>query len=489
MFTHLLIVFQQRYKAFLQNLAAVNRTLAIMTPHGMFASAVLVFECFFFSIGRWLVEQTPLTSMLSTVKPLVWTVLLAFDMWNDRHLEETNRQKRGMKSSKRSRRSLAGEFQPKHLHVHADDLLRYWVVRGSLAALKKSYLLFPFSSTFIRSHTLIISLLCKLEFWFWVWVNVGPYLAPTSLGGEKLPDPLKWLVEHMMKPTVLNLQQGLSLDFPQVNAFWENTVMVAVPACLKSLTWISFLKTETAEFLLHLTAQGRSFVAPFLLVLIYPLRGFGVLSVSYLLPVAGSLTAEMTALDESSRTEEHWLQTWVLHVILSGMLELFAPLLWWMPGYNLGTFFAYVLLSISPPTTMARFYLSYVQEELQVWHILPPGEVDRESYIGNFVVWVIEKLPKAEGVEPINGRPGNANENAEVSEAVSRREGLRDANGLSSEINHAKTIQPPMEKENDNPATPMQATLEEVSTQSSTVTSTPSKTRMLRKRRSAKYTD
>jgi hypothetical protein len=405
---------KQRYQAFLQNLAVVNRTLAIMTPHAIFWTVIGLCECLFFSFGRRLLESVPATWVLDTALPLIWTIQLLMLLWEEaRQLQQQlddgigrhggGGGKKSKKSKTKARRtSICGIMDEKHYirRIHQQDLLNYWVVRGTIAAAKIAFGLLPFATSFLLAKQgFLFCIMRKAEFYFWLWVNLVPFLTPAFVARMSM-NPIDWLAIHIIRPVAVDLQKGLSLDFPQVIAFWQTTVIFFTSNVLSFMVMTRALTKERADTLNHLTAEARNVVLPLLLVMVYPLRLLGVVCVSHVLPIAGSLRAKLTPTDESPRTVAHWLQTWVIHVFVSGLLRLLAPLLFFVPFSNVLILCVFALLSLAPPPVIEAIYQKYVQEELQIWHVLDPGDINeqpgKESYVAKLVDCCLKYIPRSE---------------------------------------------------------------------------------------------
>lgn len=293
------------------------------------------------------------------------------------------------------------------LHQRQVYWMHYWIVCGAVAMMKRFFFILPFVTRFVKVYPIIRSVLLQVELVAWIWIHVVPTLL-TPVGIQQLQQyqtPLDILAVTCIAPVVTAVYNGVSSVVPA--AAWQTYVVEACSKFLGVAVWSKLLTQSSCDALLHFTEHGRSLVVPALTVFSWPLQAFGILYVAYVLPLA-KCSLVVAAAHSPQKTElrrlpiTHWLQFWVLHTVLTGALNTCSALLWWIPFSNVAIWCAYAWLSVvAASSTIDSYYLSYVQQELQSFYILPLGDHQQslpptqEAKLMRLFWYIIDKLPKA----------------------------------------------------------------------------------------------
>jgi hypothetical protein len=160
------------------------------------------------------------------------------------------------------------------------------------------------------------------------------------------------------------------------------------------LVMVRFLSEPWKEWWLHVLEESRVLVLPSISLL---MPGFmtqlGVTYVQFVLPTAKSLeTTESTNNNDASTML--YLQYWVLHCVVSGLLTWFASILWWIP---FSTHMIYLLwCHLSFGKTIGKWY-DILEMELIAFGLLEgDSQVEVHQTLSvRLITSIVQRLPSA----------------------------------------------------------------------------------------------
>jgi hypothetical protein len=221
----------------------------------------------------------------------------------------------------------------------------------------------------------------QLLFFIWIFSMERLISSHDAVLAQALP--AKLLHKHIT-PFLLEFQTVISQAVPK--AMWQNIVVNKSRRVLEVLVMIRFLSEPWKEWWLHVLEESRVLVLPSISLL---MPGFitqlGVTYVQFVLPTAKSL--EITTKDDASTTLLY-LQYWVLHCVVSGLLTWFASILWWIP---FSTHMIYLLwCHLSFGKTIGTWY-DILEMELVAFGLLEVHQTLSVRLIKN----IVQRLPSA----------------------------------------------------------------------------------------------
>lgn len=399
-----------------------------MMPHSVFVASVLAIMMVAPRFCHYVAFEVRTSSFFYVWYPLVATIFLLCEFWiadDNVKYQKTqqplqtiqNRTPLYKKKRRKKRQSLQNicesQFDKKDDGGSLSDRqiywLRYWMVCAAIGGVKTIVHLIPFFVTSLTRYTTLHSIVCQLELVFWIWLNIVRVMTPNFLlQYQEFADPVDILAVKVLGPASHVLCDHVSSIVP--SRIWDSVVVNNVQLFLKAICLIKGVTESTAETIVDWTRECRGLVLPFFAMLAWPLQGYGILYISVIVPISKCASASVAALDDNGtsnkRTAVHELQYWVFHLVLSGFVSLFAPVLWWIPLSNMGIFVAYAVLVHLKASTLNHYYTHWIQEELQACDVLIRGERQEKipfqnSKLAKACQYFISILPKAEGAEPI----------------------------------------------------------------------------------------
>jgi hypothetical protein len=442
----------QYYSRQVKRIADVSIRVALMTPHAIFLAAAAGVKLVFPESCLWLVSETKFLLILTVLYPLAATIFLNFDFWHANFKEthpayyfqqqqnsespavETSAtngaqpqlqgvspnerrskkmtplqaKKLAKRSTNRKRRSsimnevrkLNGGGVTQRLAERQRYWIQHWMVYGALQCVRRLFHQIPLATRMV--YPVIAVTLAHLEWVFWTWLIVLPWLTPEGLKSNPLyATPVEFLCQSVIGPVTNAVHAFIARSIPE--HLWQQFVVSYTEKFLTMLVWGKWISQETAEVLVHLSDESRCIILPVLTIFSWPLQPFGILYVAYALPLAKSGTVQpgtLPAQVQSKRTAVHWLQFWVGHTLVTALVDLVAGILYWIPFSNIAIFTLYASMSIASATTVESYYFALVQQELQAFCVLPflehqealPFEQTKAVKIFH---WILDKLPSA----------------------------------------------------------------------------------------------
>ena len=233
--------------------------------------------------------------------------------------------------------------------------LQYWVVYSLGFAACRVLFLMPMFGRFLTKFVLLSSLLRELQLVFFLWLFGVPLVTP-ELTNETKPLPLLY---QRAVPLVQLVYNAVSNAIPE--NLWQ-TVVEKATSILDIAVMVKLLSKESQEWLVHVLQESRPVLPP-ALTLFMPgfVTEYGVLYVQTIVPCAKCTCS--TTLEERMA----WLEYWVLHGLVAGVVSWWSPILWWIPFSTHAVFVLWCHLQI-PKTT--RAWYNVLEEELQAFGLL-----------------------------------------------------------------------------------------------------------------------
>lgn len=414
----------------MRRIADTSLFLAMLMPHVVFLASVASLKLLMPRVLTYLAADTYLLSIMSFWYPMMWTIgLLQYYRNGVSAVEEQDVSKNkddntgNYKTPARPKRRLSSSFFPRttpssrssvqkwlraattpvrravkksddeeeyDVHDNATYWLQYWVVFSSLLAVCRLTFLLPIVGRIFGKYAMLSSVVREVQLVFFLWLFGVPLVTP-ELTRNTLP--LSLLYQRVV-PMVTAIYNVVSHAIPE--QAWQ-TLVEKASSILDLAVMIKVLSTESKDWLVHVLEEARPVLPP-AITLFMPgfLTEYGVLYVKTLVPCAKS-SSQTKSLGE----EMQWLEYWVLHGLLSSLLNWWAPILWWIPFSAHGVFLLWCHLQI--PKTTEKWY-NVFEEELQAFGLLEKG--DKELQVEQTVTATMfrkltSSLPSATDVDGV----------------------------------------------------------------------------------------
>jgi hypothetical protein len=408
----------------------------MLLPHVLFLGVCSSIKLLFPRVVSYLATETYLSTILGTWYPLVWTISL---LYHYRHAKieprkNTDEFKTPLKqlvSTTNSPAKSTPGFYPKTTPMkHAstpvqrwlraaatptrrDDnadvreectyWLHYWMVLAVLSTLSSLLYSTPFMGRLLTRSVWIKSSLLEVQLFFFLWIFGLPgSLTSASIdpkkGYESRPLPL---IYNKLSPVLLAIYKMISNAVPET--IWD-TVCEKSKSVLSICVMVRLLSEDTKDHLIHILVEARPLLPP-AMTLFSPFTSMGVLYVKSVVPAAKHVTFKTLS------TQMDALEFWVLHTLLSGLLQWWSGLLWWIPFSSHAVFLLWCHVQI--PKSCSRYY-NLLEEELQAFGLLEKGDKELEvhsSITARVVTRWINSLPSASESEedaPPSNSPNNS---------------------------------------------------------------------------------
>ncbi len=383
---------------------------------------MLCYDLLFPSVIKWLAQDTYLTVMLSVLYPLLATVSCvhqrrypntivappaeAFkkknddDIGNDPSNKETtsNKKNKSNGSTLRQRKpatnvansSVPAAYSRANLASTRNGAsiassspqattaywLRYWYIYGFVHAVGLFCTMIPIFPRIVKlilgRYPTVYLMTDEIKLLFFVWIfgleyvlsNPNPTTTTSSskkVDSSFLADasPLT-LMKRYVTPLLLQLHEKVSEVFSE--PFWNTWVVSNAKAFLQAFVLLRMLSEERKDWLVHIAEEARVIAAP-TITLIMPsiFTQFGVLYVQYIVPSSKSAQAR------SDSAKLVYLEYWIIHCIVNGILAWFSNILWYIP---FSTHLIYILWCYLYMPKHIRQVYDLVENELITFGIL-----------------------------------------------------------------------------------------------------------------------
>jgi hypothetical protein len=233
---------------------------------------------------------------------------------------------------------------------------------------------------------------------FFVWFFGMEYmLSNTSKDSFMAHAMPRKLVKRFVTPLLLLLHEKISELV--THELWDKFVVAHARNVLGGLVYVKILSEKYRVWLLHVLEEARAVVVP-AITLFMPgfITSFGVAYVQYIVPCAKSVQAKGDA------NKLVYLQYWVLNCALTGLLNWFSSILWWIPFSNHLIFILWSYFAL--PHTI-RSYYNVLEFELIAFGLLKGrrDSVDvNQTKTAKLLRALVNRLPSAaKNVDTIQG--------------------------------------------------------------------------------------
>eukprot|EP00934_Nitzschia_sp_Nitz4_P001131 Nitzschia sp. Nitz4//scaffold139_size61406//8450//11155//NITZ4_006447-RA/size61406-snap-gene-0.8-mRNA-1//-1//CDS//3329535813//1131//frame0 len=270
--------------------------------------------------------------------------------------------------------------------------LRYWVVYGLVQCLGTVVSMIPIFGSFVAKHPYVLYVCSELKLLFFIWI----FCMEKVIGAAedtflKEAMPLNLLHKHVF-PVLLDFECMVAESITRET--WKSLVHSKATGALDVLTMLKLISDSRKEWILHFLEEGRTLVIP-ALCLFMPsfLTQYGVAYAQFVVPAAKSGRA-LDAKGNKEHIELLYLQYWVVHCLVSGVLSYFATLLWWIPFSTHGTFLLWCHLSF--PKSIRQTYET-LETELVAFGLLPGDSkiAVKDTRTAQMIQAVCSRLPSA----------------------------------------------------------------------------------------------
>jgi hypothetical protein len=269
----------------------------------------------------------------------------------------------------------------------AEYWLRYWVIYATVQVACRLPGFIPILGRFLTRHPTCMSWAAEFQLVFFIWIFSMERLISSQDAVLAQALPAKLLHQHVT-PFLLEFQTIISEAVPK--ATWQNIVVDKSRRVLDLLVMVRLLSEPWKEWWLHVLEESRVLVLPsFSLLMPGFITQLGVTYVQFVLPTAKSL---QTTNDTS--TTLLYLQYWVLHCAVSGLLTWFASITWWIP---FSTHMIYLLwCHLSFGKTIGAWY-DLLEMELVAFGLLEgDAQVEVHQTLSvRLLTSIVQRLPSA----------------------------------------------------------------------------------------------
>jgi len=390
--------FFKSYTEAVHKIARVSKILAMALPHIIFIGICVGVRIGFPNLVQYITYETPIVVLLS-----VWYPLCSTFVWvnnqrnpnrrccdndgddrrsNSNNIAVTTTKNRGKKATPKEKKKndspppssvaafeqnssvvVVGNVSPNtnttietatKAMVTTNYWLNYWHMYGIIQAFGQCFSLIPFIGRFLI-HTGEF----KLFFFLWVF-GMERVLGNTSKDvflAEALP--LR-LIKRRITPIVMRLHTLVSDAIPI--EVWDRFVVSKTKTILSAFVMIRMLSEEWKEWLVHVAEEARVLIVPSITLLMPGfVTQFGVTYVQYIVPSAKSADAKGDGM------KIMYLQYWIMHCAVTGLLSLLGGVLRWIP---LSTHMIFLLWSYLVLPQAIRNIYSIFELELFTFGIL-----------------------------------------------------------------------------------------------------------------------
>jgi len=451
------------YQSLLRKISHTSLLLAMLLPHVLYLGVVGSIKVLFPRVVTYIATETYLSSLLGTWYPLIWTISLLYHYRHGAPKSLTSKTKVAMKTPLKSasaqnvalhspaktpgiypkttpskkyastpvQRWLRAAATPTQLGDDTDMQeectywLHYWMVLAVLSTITSLLYSTPFMGRLMTRNVWIKSSLLEVQLLFFLWVFGLPAsltsasIDPTK-GYESRPLPLLYT---KVSPILSALYKVISNAVPE--AIW-NQICEKAKSFLSLCVMVKLLSEDSKDNWVHILVEARPLLPP-AMTLFTPFTGVGVLYVKSIVPAAKHVVT-----CDTLSTKMASLEFWVLHTLLSGLLQWWSSVLWWIPFSSHVVFLLWCHVQI--PKSCARYY-NVLEEELQAFGLLDKGDKELEvqkSLTARLVTRWIQSLPSASASEDdipsSHDRNNNTDEKENVSQAADSKELLQEEN-------------------------------------------------------------
>jgi hypothetical protein len=229
----------------------------------------------------------------------------------------------------------------------------------------------------------------ELKLFFFVWLFGMEYMLSNTPKDTFMAQAVPGnLIKRFVTPFLLQLHEKISELVP--HHLWDKWVVSNARNILGGFAFIKMVSEQTRDWLLHVLEEARAVIVP-AITLLMPgfITSFGVTYVQYIVPSARSAQAKGDA------AKLVFLQYWVLNCAVTGLLNWFSGILWWIPFSNHAIFILWSYLAF--PHTIGNYY-DVLESEFIAFGILKGNgdSVDvNETKTAKLIQALFNRLPSA----------------------------------------------------------------------------------------------
>jgi hypothetical protein len=288
----------------------------------------------------------------------------------------------------------------------------------------------------------------EMNLLFFVWLFGMEYVLSNTSKDAFMAQAMPGnLIKRFVTPLLLLLHEKISDLVP--HNLWSKWVVSNARNILGGFVFIKLVSEQTRDWLLDVLEEARAVIVP-AITLLMPgfITSFGVAYVQYIVPSAKSAQAKGDA------AKLVYLQYWVLNCALTGLLDWFSSILWWIPFSNHAIFILWSYLAL--PHTIRNYY-DVLESELIAFGLLKGSgdSVDvNETKTARLIQALFSRLPSAaenddniqsyvleskESEDSVPGLGSKTSDSEHDEEETSTSPQFLPSTGNSSSLIHSKT--------------------------------------------------
>lgn len=419
---------QKSYTNAVKRLSEVSLVLAMTVPHLFFLGIVVASKMLLPRALEYVVHETPTTTAMALWYPFVSTLVLIHNRrqeGNSQYEKQTLLKKNGENSAEKA----ATVKTPSELKISSDNKFRltkktskgflkqdssssfwlqYWITYSIIQAFGQFCHMVPVFGRFVAKHPFFQSLSAEFKIFFFIWIFTMEALMGGTTEDAFLAQasPLK-LTTQYLNPVILDLDTVISQAISA--AKWKKLVLSKAQRVLDVFVMVRFLSEERKDWLLHILEESRVLLIPSITLMMPSFATqFGVAYVQYIVPSAKSAHAR------GANSQLMYLQYWVLHCILFGILTWLARLLWWIPFSTHAVFIAWCNLSF--PKTIGKYY-AVLETDLVTFGVLSgsSGIAVNDTHTAQLLNAISKRLPSAQDADSVKSAETDGNQASSAS--------------------------------------------------------------------------
>jgi hypothetical protein len=247
----------------------------------------------------------------------------------------------------------------------------------------------PIFGPIVTRYPLFYLVAGEMKLLFFVWLFGMEYMLSNTSRDAFMAQAMPFtLVKRFVTPFLLLFHEKMSELVPC--DLWDKWVVSNARNILGGFVFIKIVSEHTRDWLLHVFEEARAVIVP-AITLLMPgfITSVGVAYVQYIVPSAKSAQATGDAV------KLVYLQYWILNCALTGLLNWFSGILWWIPFSNHAIFILWSYLAF--PHTICNYY-DVLESELIAFGLLKGfgDSVDvKETKTAKLIQALVNRLPSA----------------------------------------------------------------------------------------------
>jgi hypothetical protein len=240
--------------------------------------------------------------------------------------------------------------------------LNYWHMYAIIQAFGHCFTLIPFIGRFLTRHPVFHFFTGEFKLFFFCWVfGMERMLGNMTKGDAFLAKalPLRLMKRHIT-PIVMSLHDLISDAVSK--EVWDKWIVSKTKSILGVFVLVRMLSEEWKDWLVHVAEEVRVLTIPSIALLMPGfITQFGVTYVQYIIPATKSADAK------GNGQKLVYLQYWILHCAVSGLVSYFDSVLWWIPfsSHLIFILWSYLIL----PQAIKKLY-GIIEMELMAFGLL-----------------------------------------------------------------------------------------------------------------------